>query len=32
VGDVARSVGYEDSFQFSKTFKKVKGMPPSRYR
>ncbi|NLM76275.1 MAG: AraC family transcriptional regulator [Clostridiaceae bacterium] len=32
VGDVARSVGYEDPFQFSKTFKKTKGLPPSKYR
>ncbi len=32
IGDVARSVGYEDCFQFSKTFKKTKGMSPSLYR
>ncbi|HHW22262.1 MAG TPA: AraC family transcriptional regulator [Clostridiaceae bacterium] len=32
ISDVARSVGYEDSFQFSKTFKKVMGIPPSTYR
>ncbi|NMA65215.1 MAG: AraC family transcriptional regulator [Clostridiaceae bacterium] len=32
VGDVARSVGYEDPFQFSKTFKKTIGLPPLKYR
>jgi len=32
VGDVARSVGYEDPFPFSKTFKKAKGISPSEYR
>ncbi|NLX64600.1 MAG: AraC family transcriptional regulator [Clostridiaceae bacterium] len=32
IGDVARSVGYEDPLQFSKTFKKEKGLSPSRYR
>lgn len=32
VGDVARSVGYEDPLQFSKTFIKAKGDPPNHYR
>jgi AraC-like DNA-binding protein len=32
IGDVARSVGYEDPLQFSKTFKKEKGVSPSRFR
>lgn len=32
IGDVARSVGYEDPHQFSKTFKKEKGISPSHYR
>jgi len=32
VGDIARSVGYEDPLLFSKQFRKVKGMPPSRWR
>lgn len=32
IGDVSRSVGYYDTFLFSKVFKKVKGMSPSSYR
>ena len=32
IGDVARSVGYDDPLQFSKTFKKVKGVSPSQGR
>ena len=32
VGDVARSVGYEDPFQFSKTFRKTIGVSPTEYR
>lgn len=32
VGDAARSVGYEDPFQFSKTFRKVIGISPTEYR
>jgi AraC-like DNA-binding protein len=29
VGEVARQVGYEDQFYFSRAFKKMMGMPPS---
>lgn len=32
VGDVARSVGYQDQFHFSKLFKRVMGMSPLNYR
>lgn len=32
IGDIARSVGYEDQLQFSKTFKKAKGQSPIRFR
>jgi AraC-like DNA-binding protein len=32
VGDVARSVGYDDPLLFSKTFKNSKGASPSKYR
>ncbi len=32
IGDVARSVGYEDPLQFSKTFKNQKGVSPSGFR
>lgn len=32
IGDIARSVGYEDPLQFSKMFKKVKGISPKHYR
>jgi AraC-like DNA-binding protein len=32
IGDIARSVGYEDPLHFSRIFKKVKGSSPSHYR
>ena len=32
IGDIARSVGYKDPLQFSKMFKKVKGISPKYYR
>lgn len=32
VGDIARSVGYTDQFNFSKAFKKVIGTSPKSYR
>lgn len=32
IGDVARSVGYDDPLLFSKVFKNVKGVSPSRFR
>lgn len=32
IADIARSVGYSDPLSFSKTFKKIKGVPPSEYR
>ena len=32
VGDVARSVGYEDPLQFSKIFRKSTGVSPKQYR
>lgn len=32
IGDIARSVGYEDPLQFSKTFRKVKGGSPKTFR
>ncbi len=32
IGDIARSVGYEDPLLFSKIFRKLKGMPPREYR
>lgn len=32
IGDISRSVGYKDQLQFSKAFKKVKGVSPSKYR
>lgn len=32
IGDIARSVGYEDPLLFSKMFKKEKGLSPKQYR
>lgn len=32
IGDVSRSVGYDDPLLFSKLFRKTKGMPPREYR
>lgn len=32
IGDVARSVGYDDPLLFSKVFKNIKGTSPSRFR
>lgn len=32
IGDISRSVGYEDPLLFSKVFKKVKGISPRDYR
>lgn len=32
IGDISRSVGYEDPLQFSKIFKKVKGISPNQFR
>ena len=32
IGDIARSVGYEDPLMFSKAFKKIKGLSPREYR
>mgnify|MGYP003898571059 CR=1 FL=1 len=32
IGDIARSVGYEDRLQFSKIFKKIKGVSPNKFR
>lgn len=32
IGDVARSVGYKDPLQFSKTYRKAKGVSPSGFR
>lgn len=32
IGDISRSVGYDDQFLFSKVFKKVKGLSPQRHR
>ena len=32
IGDIARSVGYDDPFLFSRMFKKVKGASPRQYR
>jgi len=32
IGDVSRSVGYEDTLLFSKVFKKLKGVSPREYR
>ena len=32
IGDISRSVGYEDPLLFSKAFKKVKGLSPREFR
>ncbi|MEK3887941.1 AraC family transcriptional regulator [Bacillus sp. FSL K6-3431] len=32
IGDIARSIGYEDPLLFSKMFKKYKGVSPKKYR
>lgn len=32
IGEVSRSVGYNDQLVFSKMFKKIKGISPSKYR
>jgi len=32
IGEISRSVGYEDPLLFSRTFKKFKGLSPSMYR
>jgi AraC-like DNA-binding protein len=32
IGDISRSVGYDDPLMFSKTFKKVKGVSPKEFR
>ncbi|GAF64767.1 putative DNA-binding protein [Bacillus sp. TS-2] len=32
IGDISRAVGYEDPLLFSKTFKKLKGVSPRKYR
>lgn len=32
IGDISRSVGYEDQLQFSKVFKKVTSVSPKKYR
>lgn len=32
IGDISRSVGYDDALLFSKMFKKVKGLAPREYR
>lgn len=32
ISDISRSVGYDDPLQFSKLFKKVKGISPRKYR
>jgi len=32
ISDISRSVGYDDPLLFSKTFHKLKGIPPSKYR
>ena len=31
IAEIAVSVGFFDQFYFSRVFKKVKGMPPSKY-
>lgn len=32
IGDISRSVGYDNPLIFSKTFKKINGLSPSKYR
>lgn len=32
IGDISRSVGYDDPLHFSKVFKKIKGISPKEYR
>ncbi len=32
IGDIARSVGYDDQLQFSKVFRKLNALPPSTFR
>jgi AraC-type DNA-binding domain-containing proteins len=32
IGDISRSVGYEDQLLFSKIFRKLKSLPPREYR
>jgi len=32
IGDIARSVGYDNPLIFSKVFKKINGLSPSEYR
>ena len=32
IGDISRSVGYDNPLIFSKTFKKINGFSPSKYR
>ncbi|PRX28579.1 AraC-like DNA-binding protein [Orenia metallireducens] len=32
IGDISRSVGYQDPLTFSKIFKKIKGVAPSKYK
>jgi AraC-like DNA-binding protein len=32
IGDIARSVGYDDPLTFSKVFRKLKGVSPSKFR
>jgi YesN/AraC family two-component response regulator len=32
IGDISRSVGYDDQLLFSKVFRSIKGIPPREYR
>lgn len=32
ISDIAEAVGYRDAFHFSRTFRRVEGLAPSRYR
>ncbi|MDD2374781.1 MAG: helix-turn-helix domain-containing protein, partial [Eubacteriales bacterium] len=32
IGEIANSVGYNDALLFSKSFKKEKGVTPTKYR